>query len=110
MRGKFVKLVKWKPKIRKMWRLTVAVNYYEHWTEGCLKIQAWSKNKKKLKKLIPKFKRKIMKAFEKRFPYPREQLWFEYQVGVELAQVPYDSSLIETETDVKDEIIKVHKR
>jgi hypothetical protein len=108
-RGRFIKFKKWRP-VKKMWRLTVAINYYEHWVEGCLKIQAWSRRKKKLQRMIPMLKEKVMEAFEKRFPYPQEELWFEYQIGTELKQVPFDSTLVESETDVKDETIKVHKR
>jgi hypothetical protein len=108
-KGKFRAFKKWKP-IKKMWRLTVAINYYEHWVEGCLKIQAWSRRKSKLKAMIPLFKEMLMDAFEKRFPYPDEELWFEYRIGTELTQVPFDSTLVETQTDVKDEIIKIHER
>jgi len=108
-KGRFRQFKKWKP-IKRMWRLTVAVNYYEHWVEGCLKIQAWSRRKSKLKKMIPRLKEEVMKAFEKRFPYPDEELWFEVKVGTELQQVPFNPYLVESETDVKPEVIKVHKR
>jgi len=108
-KGRFLKIEKWTPKIKTMYRLTLAINYYVHHKYYSFKVQAWHRNKSTLKRRSEPLEKELKLKLEKRLGYPESDFWFEVRVGKEFEKVPFDSRLVGTE-EFTDEFLREKKK
>lgn len=93
-----------RPITPKMWRLTIAINYVIHSKYFSMRLQAWSLDYEDLLEEEDKLKEILLQELENELGYPREEWWFDWELGVGYQLVPFDPDLVGT-IDIENEFL-----
>lgn len=90
--------IKRRPPIKKMWRVTHAINYVRARKYYSIRLQRWSKSRETLEDLESALETEIYTALEHHLGYERIDWWttakFPWIYGRGYQQVPYDKDLL----------------
>jgi hypothetical protein len=73
---------------KKVWRLTLVINFMVTHKYYGIKTQAWNLNRQGLQDQEQDLKEELVKALEDYLHYKRDEWWFDARIGIGYQQIP----------------------